>query len=128
MRFQSKCWNRDSTYCNEKNGAPYHTEPPLTEWREFLSKLKNPKHSIKVGLVGKYVELPDAYKSIAESFIHSGARNECSVNVEYIHSEDITERNVAEKLRWTEWYSCCTRFWIKRYRRKNPDSKICKGK
>ena len=73
-------------------------EPPLTEWREFLTKLKNPKHSIKIGLVGKYVELPDAYKSIAESFIHSGAMNECEIDVEYIHSEDITEKNVIGRL------------------------------
>ncbi len=49
-------------------------------------------------LVGKYVELPDAYKSIAESFIHSGAMNECEVNVEYIHSEEITEENVGKTL------------------------------
>jgi CTP synthase len=81
-----------------KMALPIQSEPPLTEWREFLTKLKNPKHSIRVGLVGKYVELPDAYKSIAESFIHSGAMNECSVNVEYIHSEVITESNVTEKL------------------------------
>ncbi len=74
------------------------TEPALNEWNEFLKKLKNPKHSVNVGLIGKYVELPDAYKSIAESFIHSGAMNECSVNVEYIHSEDITEDNLEEKL------------------------------
>jgi len=73
-------------------------EPALLEWREFITKLKNPKHSIRVGLIGKYVELPDAYKSIAESFIHSGAMNECEVNVEYIHSEDITDDNVNEKL------------------------------
>jgi CTP synthase len=81
-----------------KLGLPVEAEPPLSEWREFLSKLKNPKHSIKVGLIGKYVELPDAYKSIAESFIHSGAINECQVNVEYIHSEDITEENVGKIL------------------------------
>ena len=73
-------------------------EPPLTKWREFLSKLKNPKHTVKIGLVGKYVELPDAYKSIAESFIHSGAVNECNVEVEYIHSEDITDENVVGML------------------------------
>jgi CTP synthase len=78
---------------------PVLKEPPLTEWREFLTKLKNPKHSINVGLVGKYVELPDAYKSISESFIHSGAMNECEVNVEYIHSEDITNENVNERLK-----------------------------
>lgn len=78
---------------------PVMEKPALTEWREFLRKLKNPKHSVRVGLVGKYVELPDAYKSIAESFIHSGALNECLVNVEYIHSEDITEMNVNDYLK-----------------------------
>jgi CTP synthase len=78
---------------------PVEKDPPLKEWREFLNRLKNPKHSIKVGLVGKYVELPDAYKSIAESFIHSGAMNECVVNVEYIHSEEINENNAWERLK-----------------------------
>jgi CTP synthase len=82
-----------------KLGLPADKEPPLTEWREFLKRLKNPKHSVRVGLVGKYVELPDAYKSISESFVHSGSMNECDVNVEYIHSEDITEKNVEEKLK-----------------------------
>ena len=82
-----------------KLGLPVMEKPPLTEWREFLRKLKNPKYSVRVGLVGKYVELPDAYKSIAESFIHSGAMNECLVNVEYIHSEDITEKNVYDRLK-----------------------------
>ena len=77
-----------------KLALPVDVEPPMIEWRRFLSKLKNPKHSVTVGLVGKYVELPDAYKSIAESFIHSGASNECEVNVRYIHSEDITDENV----------------------------------
>jgi CTP synthase len=81
-----------------KFALPSDTEPQLTEWKQFLLKLKNPKHSIKVGLVGKYVELPDAYKSISESFIHSGAMNECEIDVEYIHSEDITEENVVSRL------------------------------
>jgi len=81
-----------------KLSLPIDSEPQLTEWREFLTKLKNPKHYIKVGLVGKYVELPDAYKSIAESFIHSGAVNECDIDVVYIHSEDITEKNVSDRL------------------------------
>ncbi|MFZ0283387.1 MAG: CTP synthase, partial [Bacteroidales bacterium] len=75
------------------------TEPQLNAWREFISRLKNPKYSVNIGLIGKYVELPDAYKSIAESFIHSGAMNECQVNVEYIHSEEITDENVNEKLK-----------------------------
>ncbi len=81
-----------------KLALPVDSEPRLREWREFLVKLNNPRHSIKVGLVGKYVELPDAYKSIAESFIHSGAMNECDINVEYIHSETITEKNITAKL------------------------------
>ena len=83
----------------KKMALPVNAEPPLTEWREFLSKLKNPKHSIRIGIVGKYVELPDAYKSIAESFVHSGAMNECEICIEYIHSEEITEKNVKEKLK-----------------------------
>jgi CTP synthase len=81
-----------------KLGLPVGDEPPLTEWREFLTRLKNPKHSIKIGLIGKYVELPDAYKSISESIIHSGSYNECAVKVEYIHSEEITEENVNTRL------------------------------
>ncbi|MFN8239490.1 MAG: CTP synthase [Bacteroidales bacterium] len=72
--------------------------PPLLEWREFLRKLKNPKHRVKVALVGKYVELPDAYKSIAESIIHSGAMNECVVDVAYVHSEVVNEENVMNLL------------------------------
>jgi len=87
----------DNTVLRKLN-LPVETEPPLTEWREFLFKLKNPKHFIKIGLVGKYVELPDAYKSIAESFIHSGAMNECDIEIKYIHSEDVTEKNVVNKL------------------------------
>jgi CTP synthase len=81
-----------------KLSLPAAEKPPLTEWRDFLKKLKNPKHTVCIGLVGKYVELPDAYKSIAESFIHSGAENECEVIVDYIHSEDLTEKNIAERL------------------------------
>ena len=78
---------------------PVDKEPPLKEWKQFLTRLKNPRHFVKIGLVGKYVELPDAYKSISESFIHSGSYNECKVDVDYIHSEDITEDNVNEKLK-----------------------------
>ncbi|HEX3009451.1 MAG TPA: CTP synthase, partial [Bacteroidales bacterium] len=63
--------------------------PKLTEWKEFLKKLKNPKKEVTIGLVGKYVELPDAYKSIIESFVHAGARNECKVNLKLIHSEEL---------------------------------------
>ena len=81
-----------------KLSLPAGDEPPLAEWRTFLHRLKNPKHNVKVGLVGKYVELPDAYKSIAESFIHGGTVNDCHVDVKYIPSEDITSANVSEIL------------------------------
>ncbi len=63
------------------------TEPNLTAWKVFLKKLKEPKHTIRIGLVGKYNKLPDAYKSINESFVHAGAANECKVEVEPIHAE-----------------------------------------
>jgi len=62
-------------------------EPDLKKWTSFLSRLKNPKHDIRIGLVGKYNELQDAYKSIYESFVHAGAKNECKVKVVPIHSE-----------------------------------------
>lgn len=73
-------------------------DPALTKWRDFLKKLNNPKKEVNIGLVGKYVELPDAYKSITESFIHAGAANECTVNLELIHSEEIGEDNAASML------------------------------
>lgn len=69
--------------------------PHLKKWRDFLTKLKNPKKTVTIGLVGKYVELPDAYKSISESFIHAGAVNECKVNLELIHSEEVKEENAS---------------------------------
>jgi len=73
-------------------------EPDLEQWKSFLGRLKNPTSEVNIGLIGKYVELPDAYKSIAESFIHSGAENECKVNVAWISSESITEHNAKEIL------------------------------
>lgn len=82
-----------------KMKLPKHGEPDLKNWKEFLSRLKNPTHTVTIGLVGKYVELQDAYKSILESFIHAGAANECKVKVISIQSEHITENNVHEKLR-----------------------------
>ncbi len=72
--------------------------PDLAKWKAFLSRLFNPKEEVNVALVGKYVELQDAYKSILESFIHAGAQNECKVNVVSIQSENITELNVSDYL------------------------------
>src|SRR6478735_4713454 len=79
------------------NISGFH-EPDLSKWKLFLDKLKYPKAKITIGLIGKYVELQDAYKSILEAFIHAGAVNECKVQVVSIHSEFITSENVAEKL------------------------------
>ena len=70
----------------------------LSAWNNFLTKLKNPIQTIEIGLVGKYVELHDAYKSIAEAITHAGAVNYCKVNINWIHSEEINHENVDEKL------------------------------
>jgi len=80
------------------NIQTYH-EPVLDKWKSFIDKLKYPKSRITIGLIGKYVELQDAYKSILESFVHAGSVNECDVQVIPIHSEFITPENVMEQLR-----------------------------
>jgi len=77
---------------------PTKNDPDMESWKDFLGRLKNPTAEVKIGLVGKYVELPDAYKSIIESFVHAGSKNECKVRVEYIPSESIFPDNVQEKL------------------------------
>jgi len=82
----------------DKLSLPYKDEPTLTAWKEFLSKLKNPKHKVSIGLIGKYIELKDSYKSIAEAIIHAGANNETEVDIQWIHSESINDDNVKEKL------------------------------
>lgn len=74
-------------------------EPDLTNWKTFLGRLKNPTHEVNIGLVGKYVELPDAYKSISEAFIHAGSNNETRVKVKFIAAESIKQANVGEKLK-----------------------------
>jgi len=74
-------------------------DPNLTAWNNFLQKHKNPKQTVEIGLIGKYVELQDAYKSITESFIHAGSTNEINVNVHWIHSESLSEANSRNKLK-----------------------------
>jgi CTP synthase len=71
-------------------------EPNLEQWNEFLNRHKNPKSHVRIGLIGKYVELQDSYKSILESFIHAGAENEVKVDVEYIHSEHIDSDTIKD--------------------------------
>ena len=84
--------------CLKKLNISNYPEAELTKWKEFLDKLKYPKSKVTIGLIGKYLELQDAYKSILEAFVHAGAMNECQVQVMNVHSEFITEENVAEKL------------------------------
>jgi CTP synthase len=76
-----------------------YAAPELSKWRAFLDKLKYPHSKVTIGLIGKYIELQDAYKSILESFIHAGAINECKVQIVNVHSEFITDENVQEKLK-----------------------------
>lgn len=73
--------------------------PKLKVWNEFLKRHKNPKNTVKIGLIGKYVELKDAYKSISESFIHAGATNEVKVEVVWIHSEELSIESVSGLLK-----------------------------
>jgi len=81
-----------------KMKLPLKNEPKLEKWKDFLFRLDHPNTEVNIGLVGKYVELPDAYKSINEAFNHAGAVNECKVNAHCIQSETINSKNVHLKL------------------------------
>ncbi|RVT71345.1 CTP synthase [Flavobacterium sufflavum] len=83
----------------KKLDLPKKAAPDLKNWNTFLKRLKSPKHTVNIGLIGKYVEMQDCYKSILEAFIHSGAANETKVNVVSIHSEYIDDENIADKLK-----------------------------
>jgi len=83
----------------KKLKLPYDRKVNLDKWNEFLYKFKNPKSEVKIGLIGKYVELHDAYKSIVESTIHAGAVNDVKVIIEWIHSEDLEVENVPNILK-----------------------------
>ncbi|MBZ4676403.1 MAG: synthase [Anaerophaga sp.] len=83
----------------EKLRLPVEGKPELKEWKAFLNKLKNAKKTVRIGLVGKYVELPDAYKSIIESLNHAGTYNDHKVDLRLIHSENLTTENVENKLK-----------------------------
>jgi CTP synthase len=82
----------------QKLGLPQEKIADMARWKEFVQKLYNPQQEVVIGLVGKYIELKDSYKSIAEGFIHAGVANDCRVNLQWIHSESLTEENVKEKL------------------------------
>ena len=74
-------------------------KPELKVWNEFLRKHKNPKSTVEIALIGKYIELQDSYKSITEAFIHAGSSNETKVKVRWVHSESLTPSNYEKKLK-----------------------------
>jgi len=80
-----------------KLSLPEGVDTGLKPWRQFVKKVLEPKSIVRIGLVGKYVELHDAYKSISESFVHAGAVNESRVDLQFIHSESVDEKNYQEK-------------------------------
>ncbi|MBO4993156.1 MAG: CTP synthase, partial [Alistipes sp.] len=82
----------------KKFGIQDDGEPDLESWSEFVEKIKHPKQTVHVALVGKYTELPDAYKSINESFIHAGAAHTAKVKVHYISAEELSAANAEELL------------------------------
>jgi CTP synthase len=79
-----------------KVGIPFEGKPDLSSWVKFIRKLKNPGREVSVALVGKYIELKDAYKSISEAIIHAGVTNDCKVNVRWVHSEQVSDDNLEE--------------------------------
>ena len=87
------------TVVMKKLGLKTEEKPILTAWNKFLNNYKNPKETVEIGLVGKYIELQDAYKSILEALEHAGAHNQLRVNIHPIHSEDLNRKNVDEKLK-----------------------------
>jgi CTP synthase len=87
--------NFDEVVLNHLNLSTF-TIPDLRKWKTFIKKYKNPKHQIKIALVGKYVSLHDSYKSITEALIHAGTENEICVNIKWVYSEMIKEKNIKE--------------------------------
>jgi CTP synthase len=79
--------------------VPVENDLDISDWEDFLRKLKNPKTEVNIALVGKYVELKDAYKSILESFVHAGASNQVKANIRMVHSELIEKQGAAKLLK-----------------------------
>ena len=83
----------------KKLGLDASGKSDISEWKNFIKKINNPVHTVKIGMIGKYVELQDAYISIIEAFKHAGVENECKVEIVKIHSEDIDKKNVADSFK-----------------------------
>lgn len=88
----------DDVVLKKLNCDYLHTTTDLSNWNKFLKRYKNPSHEVTIAIVGKYTELPDAYKSIVEGFNHAGAEIEAKLKVKWIQSDDITDNNIARKL------------------------------
>ncbi len=82
----------------KKLGLKSRKKINMKKWNSFLIALQNPKDEVRIAVVGKYVELPDAYKSISEAILHAGAANLCKITVEWIHAEEVNKKNVKKKL------------------------------
>jgi len=82
----------------DKLGIDESQEPDLAPWKEFVNRVKQPERKVTIGLIGKYVELKDSYKSISEAFIHAGASNNCKVKLTFVHSEALEEPGWEEQL------------------------------
>jgi CTP synthase len=79
----------------EKLGLPTTAKRDLARWRRFVERVKHPKKTVRIGMIGKYIQLQDAYKSITEAFVHAGAENDAKVEVVWINSEELeTKRNI----------------------------------
>jgi len=90
--------NFDDVVLKELN-LPTKGEPDLTKWKDFLKKYKNPKKHVEIALVGKYVSLPDSYKSITEAFIHAGASQQIEVNLRWVYSDDLDKEDADNLLK-----------------------------
>tara|TARA_R100000027_G_scaffold19859_1_gene14385 strand:- start:4117 stop:5223 length:1107 start_codon:yes stop_codon:yes gene_type:complete len=83
----------------KKLDLPLREEPEIQQWKRFLHRLDNPQNHLKIGLIGKYIELKDSYISINEALIHAGVENDTQVEIDWIHSELLTNENVADKMK-----------------------------
>lgn len=86
----------------KKLDLPLREEPEIQQWKRFLHRLDNPQNHLKIGLIGKYIELKDSYISINEALIHAGVENDTQVEIDWIHSELLTNENVADKMKYLD--------------------------
>ncbi len=112
----------------DKLQLPHEGEPDLAQWIEFVDKVKHPNNLVHIALVGKYTELPDAYKSICESFVHAGAANHTKVKLHYVNSEKNHARKYRGAAQGHVRYFGSARIRAPRHRRQDYGSEIRPGK